>query len=71
MTPTPVAPVCTGNCNDDGEVTIDELLILVNIALGNAEPSACPRGVPSGAEVNVALVIQAVNNALNGCLSPT
>jgi hypothetical protein len=46
---------------------VDELLTLVNIALGNALPSACPDGVPSGAEVNVALLIQAVNSALNGC----
>ena len=61
-------PLCdVGDCNSDGQVTIDELITLVNIALGNAQPSACPHGVPSGAEVNVALIIQAVNNALTGC----
>jgi hypothetical protein len=43
------------------------LLTLVNIALVNAEPSACPHGVPSGAEVDIALIIQAVNQALNSC----
>jgi hypothetical protein len=58
---------CDGDCNNDGQVTIDELLTLVDIALGNARPSACPNGVPSGAEVDIALILQAVNNALNGC----
>jgi hypothetical protein len=50
-----------------GSVTIDELITLVNIALGNAQASACPHGVPTGAEVDVTLIIQAVNHALNGC----
>ena len=48
-------------------MAINELITLVNIALGTAQPSACPHGVPSGADVDVALIIQAVNNALNGC----
>jgi hypothetical protein len=58
---------CTGDCDGTGSVTIDELITLVNIALGTAQASACPHGVPNGAEVNVALIIQAVNAALNGC----
>ena len=58
---------CAGDCGNDGHVTVDEVLTLVNIALGNAQPSACPHGVPSGAEVNVALILQAVNAALDGC----
>lgn len=59
--------LCTGDCSGTGQVTIDELLTLVNMALGNAQPAACPNGVPSGAEVDIALLIQAVNNALGGC----
>jgi hypothetical protein len=39
----------------------------VNIALGTAPPSACPHGIPSGAAVDIALLVQAVNNALDGC----
>jgi len=58
---------CVGDCDGTGGVTIDELITLVNIALGNAQASTCPHGVPSGAEINVALIIQAVNNTLNGC----
>jgi hypothetical protein len=49
-------------------VTVDEIIMLVNIALGSAEVPTCPNGVPNGAEVNVALIIQAANNALNGCM---
>ena len=48
-------------------MTVDEIITLVNIALGNAQPSACAHGVPSGADVDVTMIIQAVNNALNGC----
>ena len=59
--------VCDGDCNNDGHVTIDELLTLANIKLGNAQASACQHGIPTGAEVNIALVIQAVNNALTQC----
>jgi hypothetical protein len=66
---TAAAPThCAGDCDDNGQVTVDELITLVSIALGNAQPSACPHGVPSGgAQVDIALIIQAVNNALGGC----
>lgn len=60
-------PVCVGNCNGDHAVTVDELLALVNIALGTTQPSTCPHGIPSGAVVDVGLVIQAVSGALTGC----
>jgi hypothetical protein len=66
-TATPPPPSCTGDCDGSGEVTVNEIITLVNIGLGNAQPSACPHGVPSGTEVDIALIIQAVNNALNGC----
>ncbi|MCK6554629.1 hypothetical protein L6Q96_08640, partial [Candidatus Binatia bacterium] len=64
-TATPAA--CTGDCDATGSVGIDELLIFVNISLGNAQLAACPRGVPAGAEVDITLIIRAVNNAMNGC----
>lgn len=58
---------CVGDCDASGDVTVNELLTLVNIALGNAPLSACPSGVPSGREVDITLIVEAVNNALNGC----
>jgi hypothetical protein len=45
-------------------VSIADLISLVNIALGNQPSSACAHGIPAGTAVDVALVIQAVNNAL-------
>lgn len=67
VTPTAGIIRCLGDCGGDSQVTINELLTLVNIALGTAQAQACPHGIPSGSEVNVTLIIQAVNNALNGC----
>jgi CubicO group peptidase (beta-lactamase class C family) len=59
---------CVGDCDGTGSVTIDEIITLVNIALGTAQAPACSHGAPSSADVNVALIIQAVNAALNGCV---
>ncbi len=58
---------CVGDCDGSGDVTVNELIALVNIALGNAPASACNNGVPSGRAVDIALIVQAVNDALNGC----
>ena len=58
---------CVGDCDGGGSVTIDELITLVSIALGTAPPAACAHGVARGAAVDIALIIQAVNHALNGC----
>ena len=66
-TPTPTSTTCVGDCTGTHTVAINDLITLVNIALGTAQPSACRSGVASGAEVTVAMIIQAVNNALNGC----
>ena len=69
-TPTPTqTPTieCIGDCDGNGQVMLDELVTLVSIALGNAPPAACPHGVPSGAAVGVAALVQAVHSALNGC----
>jgi len=47
-------------------VTVDEIIMLVNIALGNADISECPMGMLTP-PVTVAQIIRAVNSALNGC----
>ena len=69
-TPTATHPAdpCVGSCNGDEEVAVNEIITLVNITLGNAEVSACAPGIPPGAQVNITLIVQAVNNALGGCL---
>jgi hypothetical protein len=59
--------VCIGDCDGSSDVGVNEIITLVNIALGTAQPSACPQGIPSGDEVTISLIIQAVNRALDGC----
>jgi len=46
----------------------DEIIVMVNIALGTAPVSACPRGDPGGdGQVSVDEIILAVNAVLGGC----
>jgi hypothetical protein len=62
--PTP----CAGDCNDDGTVTVDEILTMVSIALGNAHVDVCLAGDANGdGMVSIDEILRAVNNALNGC----
>jgi hypothetical protein len=61
-------PPCAGDCNADREVTVDELIKGVNIALGSAPLEQCPSFDANGdAEVTVDELVRAVNNALAGC----
>jgi large repetitive protein len=75
-TPTAAAPTasatgtgCIGDCNGDGSVTVDELLIMVGIAVNpSAEGSPCPAGDANGdGMITVDEILEAVNNTLNGC----
>jgi hypothetical protein len=59
--------VCGGDCDGGGNVTVNELIMLVNIGLGTADLSACPNGIPSGRDVDVTLIVQAVGYALANC----
>lgn len=68
-TPTGGAAVCIGDCNGTAEVTVDELITMVNIALGNADVSVCPPGDANGSGgITVDEIVGAVNRALNGCV---
>jgi hypothetical protein len=64
-TRTPSAGLCIGDCNNDGLVTVDEILTLVNMALGNG--GSCPNGLVAMATPDVSVILHAVNNALNTC----
>ena len=60
---------CTGDCGSNGEVTVDELIIGVNIALRITGLSTCGGfDVDSNGAVTVNELIVAVNNALHGCV---
>jgi hypothetical protein len=60
-------PTCLGDCGGDARVDISDLVRLVRVALGGDTPQSCTLGIPSGAEVDVALLVRAVNSALTGC----
>lgn len=68
--------VCVGDCDASGQVTVNEIIVLVNMALGaQTQLSACSNGIPPGitdvSQINVSVIIQAVNNALqNSCGDP-
>ncbi len=64
--------VCTGDCNNDSSVAINELITGVNIALANQSVEECPQfDANEDGEVAINELIAAVNNALFGCESPT
>jgi hypothetical protein len=59
---------CIGDCNGDGVVTISELIVAVNIALGDKPISACPAIDANGSgEVTIEELILAIRNAQRGC----
>ena len=75
-TNTPIPPLCVGDCNRDGEVTVDELITGVNMALGTISPRSCDAfcvpsctGGPGFGPVTVDCIIRGVSNALDGCLT--
>src|SRR5271156_1917889 len=55
---------CIGDCNDDGRVTITEIVVGVNIALGDTPPSVCRVG---GLGFGINGLVTSVLNALAGC----
>jgi len=65
------APVlCAGDCNGNGAVTVDELVTLVNVALGTAPVDRCEAGDRNGSgTITVEELVAAVNRALAGCAS--
>ena len=68
-TPNPTPTVaCTGDCDGSGDVTISEIITMVNIALGSGPLSDCTAGdVDGNGAIEVNEIVAAVNSALNGC----
>jgi cysteine-rich repeat protein len=62
------APSCAGDCDGGGQVTVDELVSGVAIALGTARLDACPQfDHDANGAVEVNELVAAVGNALDGC----
>lgn len=53
-----------GDCNGDGKVAVNEVVLAVNIALGSAALADCPAASSGGGAVDIADLIQAVSSAL-------
>jgi hypothetical protein len=70
-TPAPTATpgsACAGDCNGDGQVTVNELILGVNIALGSQPASVCTAiDINGDGTVTINELIAAVTRALNGC----
>jgi hypothetical protein len=67
-TATAVAAACTGDCNGDGTVAINELVLGVSVALTLQPASACPAfDANRDGSVVINEVVAAVNNTLAGC----
>ncbi len=72
--PTPTAtpfivPIqCLGDCNRDGAVTVDELLTMVNISLGDISVAVCRSGDGNAdGAIVINEIVTAVTKALSGC----
>jgi hypothetical protein len=62
---------CVGDCGEDRQITVDEILNMVNIALGNSDVSDCNNGDNNDdSQITVDEILTAVNFALNGCPIP-
>jgi hypothetical protein len=67
-TPTPTPAQCVGACDGGNSVTVNDIITMVNIALGNAHISDCEASDGNGdGHITIDEILQAVNNALNGC----
>lgn len=63
-----VGNACSGDCDSDGQVTVDELLRAVNVALGLLALDTCSGADSSGdGVVTINELLRAVNLALVGC----
>jgi len=59
---------CIGDCDASGDVTVNELITMVNIALGSAPLSNCLVGdADASGDITINEIIAAVNNALGAC----
>jgi len=62
------APSCAGDCNGDGIVTVNELLVGVDLLLTGGSPGAClALDANKDGVITVGELITATNRVLNGC----
>jgi hypothetical protein len=72
QSPTATPGTCAGDCDHDDHVTVDELVVGVNIALRGPQVDPCQAfDTNRDTQVTVDELIVAVNNALNSCPTPS
>ena len=64
------AQICLGDCSDDVQVTVDELMTGINIVLGEAGAACAAFDPDRDGKVTVVDVVNAIDNALHGCRDP-
>ena len=66
------ATACPGDCNTSGDVTVDEIISLIGIALGEEAVSAClaAADLDGSGTITVDEILTAINTALLGCFEP-
>jgi hypothetical protein len=64
----PALAACAGDCDGDGQVTVNELIVGIRVALGSASLDECT-SIDADGDRNVTIgeIIAAVNVALDGC----
>jgi len=67
LTVVPAGAACTGDCNGDGSVSIDELILGVRIALGLSPLTACTAFANGNGMVSIAELVQATRASLDHC----
>jgi hypothetical protein len=68
LTALPAGAACTGDCNGDGSVSIDELILGVRIALGLSPLASCTAFDADGkGMVSIAELVQATHASLDHC----
>ncbi len=65
--PTATRPVCAGDCNGDTATTVDEILLLVQLALGATQPTCAAGDLDGNGRLTVDEIVRAVDAALRGC----
>lgn len=72
FTTAPMHAACVGDCHANGTVTVDDLLTMINIALGDVNVSTClPGDADNNKTITIDEILTAVHNALAGCAQPT
>jgi hypothetical protein len=64
----PVLDVCPGDCDENEVITVDEILVVIRIALGEADLRSCASADTSDdGQITVEEIIATVDRALDGC----